>query len=176
MSFIHLLAAGPSFKEINDRPSAYRMAERNWLPKFGVVGASDARSANEVKSATTREVDPVQVLQASAVQSIKKPIGRWDLPAKAIAPVPVGSSVRQTVNIPMASRKSDERLSGIKVVRNDLRDADLEVVRVTAETQAAANSAVTNQENLEVPVRNRSDRHGWSALAARLFQVAGSLR
>ncbi len=142
---MELLNVGKSLRGVTNEPSPYKIAEQHFLPKFASVG-------RPVSLAPTKErlAKPIPIRSAVRAMAAAAP---------AMAPVPMATNARAAVPhevkrppraaketkgwlgffsfaAPSKSRKrpplvqGEMTLESLKVVRNDLSEADLEVVPV----------------------------------------------
>ena len=156
MGLMQLLTVGRSLGRIHDHPSRYKMSQQSLLPKFGSVSASEDQmrgisvTTNQVLAKTDVEQSPsinasaaIDRKSMNAIQSVKPetkvasvpvsrppfPRGRWTLfknPFSRAAKPEIAKSPVQP----------DLLLDMVKPVRNDLSDADLELVQAARRTQA----------------------------------------
>jgi len=150
MSLVRLLAIGRSLVSIKDKPNHYRMVRWGWPPKFCVpanpfVAASQPTSSPNAAEAKERSVAGDQQLgsRRTATQTVHagKPM------SKAVAPVAKAASKFLDALNPFTSKvrlklhydtrraakqpvQCELSLEKVTVVRNDLSDADVEVVPV----------------------------------------------
>ena len=180
MSMGRLLAAGKSLVGAQNTASRFRLEKRGRLPKFGSAKnpfASEQRKPVAVEpippQPTTPAVDPAAHAAPPAVNPLSprpasarlrravrrsrewcveaNPIPRLAGPARsALLPMP------RFTGVPIQSELS---LDEVKVVRNDLSDADLEVVPAKPARRA---------DTVPVPEAN-----AWSRLTTRIFVRAG---
>jgi len=185
MSLMQLLAVGRSIRTISDEPSRYKMRQPHPLPKFGRAARSETKMPDAVEAQSRPAVEeqrapvsqpepqgkknemnalhtepPAQPRAASeTVLTSAFPLGRWTRLRKN----PFGSRPhRQSVTPPV---QGELRLDLVTPVRNDLSDADLELVE--------APEPVAAQESAAGPSIDESHRFLWSRLTARIFR-AGS--
>ena len=167
MNLAKLLVAGKSI--INGRAAiSYRANKHVYLPKFGSApnpfqspaGVGPAAPGPEAVATPVRKVAapvaaktqklppwPPGPARAASWASKLNPISRWrEVPAVEINPATV---------------QSELSLDSVKVVHNDLSDADVEVVPMKSRTADAA--AIP-----ELPPPSRP----WEFLAERMFHVA----
>ena len=167
MNLAKLLVAGKSI--INGRASvAYRTNKHVYLPKFGSAqnpfqspaGVESTASGPDAVATPVKKVAapvaaktqklppwPPGPTRATSWASRLNPISRWrEAPVVESAPAPV---------------QSELSLDSVKVVHNDLSDADVEVVPMKSRTVDAA--AIP-----ELPPPTRS----WEFLAERMFHAA----
>ena len=186
MSLIRLLAAGSSLRGIKDRPSPYKMTEQHLLPKFGSEKQAEAPvlplplaagpipgSTKELKS--NGESPPEQRTEVAATelnaqvadepQAQAKPAGsptrqagtpfwRWAQSKNPFSAKPV----RKPRQLPA---QGEFLLEGVRVVRNDLSETDLELM-ATVQPPPAETSG--QQTPLRAPARRV-----WHRITERLF-------
>ncbi len=154
MGLIDFLTIGHSLTDIKDEPSPYRMSSENWLPNFSSAGATPALGTDKPASDADRAVGPhVQnhrdLAQASAARELgtestaqaRKPsrTGRLDpapaaqLAAKRIAVKKTKRKVRffgfrTSMESAQRLKQAELRLESVQVMRNDLKDSDVELV------------------------------------------------
>jgi len=183
MSLMRLLTVGRSIGAIKDQPSRYKMTEQNLLPKFGPVGEAEAKPASPTPQIVVRKVELLKNRfstwkkmlklktspgafkkvaadqQPIAVVDVPKaafPSGRWSMIRN-----PFGS--RKTEQTPSLARQGELSLDLVKPIRNDLRDADLEVV-------PARQTVVGEKEKVVASTaKQESTGYLWSRLSSRLF-------
>lgn len=161
MSLLNLLTVGNSLSTIEDHPSRYRMRRENLLPHFGAdespakaipVSAGDPGSAQPSlplrELATEPAVRPEQVDAPHHVNGASEPAsleleplpppayprGRWSLGTA------FGQSRSRTSARAVEPVQSELPWEDIPVARNDLNEADVEVVRPAPRPQPAATS------------------------------------
>ncbi len=161
MGLMQLLAVGHTFRGIRDTPSPYRIAKETWLPRFGPEGsAGEVKPPVEpLKGGARADASPAPVLTpAAAVKQSGATLDASALSASRasrqklpfyIRMVPFRSSTRFQAPL----RQGELSLDKVTVVRNDLRDSDIDVVpkkqKPTAapvmpvESPASANAACT---------------------------------
>ena len=185
MSLVQLLAVGRSLETIKDEPSRYRMTQ-HLLPKFGPPARAETKMPDAVQAQSRPVVEEQHAPVSQPEPQAKKnemnalhtkppapsraasntvltsafPLGRWTRLRKN----PFGSRPRrQSVTAPV---QGELRLDLVRPVRNDLSDADLEVVEARVPLPAAQESAAGSSID-------ESHRFLWSRLTARIFR-AGS--
>jgi hypothetical protein len=182
MSLMQLLSVGQSFQSIDDGPSPYRMNQQNLLPRFGAVPHDGATAAvteqeaqaggvsavqsgtdetkNSTKKMTAIEAPPQAVPSGAAAATAQPyPLGRWTL-------------IRNPFQRRTAPQKRSNLVQGefpldlVRPVRNDLSDADLEVV--------ARQEAPPKVEEMPPPPSHPPASTGflWSRLRLRLLKRA----
>jgi len=187
MSLMQLLAVGSSIRTIKDEPSRYKMRQQHPLPKFGRAARSETKMPDAVEAQSRPVVEEQRAPVSQPEPQVKKnemnalhtpppapsraamnttplssafPLGRWTrLRKNPFGPRPH----RQSVTPPV---QGELHLDLVKPVRNDLSDADLEVVEAREPAPAA-------QESAEGRSIDESHRFLWSRLTARIFR-AGS--
>lgn len=180
MGLMQLLTVGRSLGRIHDQPSRYKMTQQCLLPKFGSASAPEdeacetSETTNQVFAKTDVQKCPpnnasaaIERKSMNAAQSAKPvtaaasepasrpafPRGRWSLfknPfTKAAKPVPA-----------KAPEQSELRLDAVKPVRNDLADADLELV------QAARRVPAHGAQGTE---QSPADGAAWNRIKTQFF-------
>lgn len=150
---------GKSVRETKDHPSRYKMTRRTLLPKFGGEAhpsgppVNARKDAKQVMKTDTSELVP----PAPAKSPVPSPIGfrlaGWAFRRNPFAPSAVPAATRPVV-------QSELSLDAVKVVRNDLSDADLELVPLSQPTPSSVPAAQTAP---------RAIARMWGQLTARLF-------
>jgi hypothetical protein len=156
MSLVRLLTAGKSLIGIQDSKSRYRSVDPRAMPKFGSEKKAHLARESEVKPSVTKsnvessktdtsvgadnkvgmtaQADKnVGVSEKTPVATARKPRGsgwvsQWSSKLSSLVsqkPKSAKSAVPRFNGVPVQGELS---LDNIKVVRNDLSDADLEVV------------------------------------------------
>ena len=152
MSLMQLLTVGRSLGTIKDQPSRYKMTQQNLLPKFGRPNRSEPTTApSQAIQTAAPKLERVQPLPASRKESVttKKKMSSearnnigpreqsvglsTDAPAAAFpasrwARIRNPFGARKTQEIQCKMTQGELSLDAVKPVRNDLNDADLEVV------------------------------------------------
>ena len=186
MSLMQLLAVGRSIRTISDEPSRYKMRQQHPLPRFGRAARSETKMPDAVEAQSRPVVEEQRAPAGQPEPQVKKnemkalhteppaqsraasdtvltsafPLGRWTrLRKNPFGPRPH----RQAVTAPV---QGELLLDLVKPVRNDLSDADLEVVEAREPLPAAQESAAGSSID-------ESHRFLWSRLTARIFR-AGS--
>jgi hypothetical protein len=188
MSLGRLLAAGKSLMGGRDDMSPYRVNKGVCLPKFGSprnpfappakTEASPTRAEASAKARGEKTVVAIAKADADAAGEIDfqvsagaraaRWIGKWirkmnPVPRLAKRPGTIKSAVPRFAKSPVQSELS---LDKVQVVRNDLSDADFEVVQ--AKTPVAISpgpTALTSQNKFE-PAGGT-----WNRLRTRFFSV-----
>jgi hypothetical protein len=124
MGLIKLLSVNQTFTGVKSAPSPYHVTQQNWLPRFGMAEISELTSAEkenmktEFKLETDGAAPPVSAETVAQVEKTPKPVkGRW-----------LSSTYPQKANRPL--RQAELCLESIKVMRNDLKDSDIDIVPV----------------------------------------------
>lgn len=188
MGLMQLLTVGRSLGRISDEPSRYKMTQQSLLPKFGSVNAPEERvrglSENtnpvfaktevkkpEIATATNdrknmNAVQPnSQVTPApnAAVSRPAFPRGRWSLFKNPFSKTP-----RATVS--SAPVQSELSLDAVKPVRNDLSDADLEVVQAAPRrVEPTAPETSCAPEAAPAPEPVAADGAAWDKIKNQFF-------
>lgn len=187
MSLMQFLTVNRTFKGVDDSDSPYRVAQDVYLPKFNAEAATIP-----VARPLARVTQPVEAdLFAAPVPSVAEPA-----PVSAVSPViepkavakPVEAKVDAPVQPaalagklgrfswrtpgkrPRAAVQGELSLDSVKVVRNDLADADLELVTVGPERSGQLGLAFQSQAAKSVtPVR-----FPWGRFVGRWFMSGRS--
>lgn len=156
---IELLTVGNSLRETKDHPHRYKLTERNLLPKFGAKQGAPAPQMT-VEEQTKKnmktemaEVAPPAPARSSVSGALGFPPGRWTFQRNPFATRAVTVAVRPAV-------QSELSLDAVKVVRNDLSDADLELVPLLKRAASSAPLVVSKPHAIT---------RMWERLTARLF-------
>lgn len=189
MSLMRLLTVGRSLGTIQDRPSPYKMTQQNFLPKFGPMNRAEAKAdavPEETRKATPKVERPKQQLsswekllktkkkmssealdkvgpdeQATAVVNVPKaafPLGRWSMIKNPF-------DLWKTDKTQSSPTQGELSLDLVKPIRNDLNDADLEVVPVKK-------GPATSEKKLAAPAEKQEPvGYLWSRLSSRLFRT-----
>jgi hypothetical protein len=137
MSLGRLLTMGKALTTLRDFPTSYRVRREALLPNFGGGNpfAPDGK-AKSVAAETKDDAQPAVVARARAAVwpltwlSGKKSLGIGA--ARRLAPGAMFSS-----NAPRPPAQGELSLDNVKVVRNDLRDSDVDVVARAGGTATA---------------------------------------
>jgi hypothetical protein len=113
MSLIRFLRATRSLNGSHDKPNPYRLPQENLLPKFGSPARGRTRAQEDQKE------KPLATAQTNATAMEGKE-RTWMFWRYWFAPKP-----KRTAKAPV---QAELALDEVKVVRNDLADADLELV------------------------------------------------
>ena len=147
MGLMQLLTVGRSLGKIGDQASRYKMTQQSLLPKFGSVKAPEERApgvgeagsnqadvkaglkqsspknaaaANDRKNMNAVQTQEVMVPKTATAQ-LAFPLGRWTLFKNPFSKTPKSKAVEARVQPELS-------LDMVKPLRNDLSDADLELV------------------------------------------------
>ena len=186
MGLMQLLAAGRSLGKIGDQPSRYKMTQQSLLPKFGSVKAPEERVPSVGATGSNQVIAKTELKQSSpgfaatvndrknmnAVQpkpqevTVPKnatvrpafPIGRWTLFKNPFSKAPKPKAADTPVQPELS-------LDLVKPVRNDLSDADLELVQPVKRTTENAASATVQIE----PVTAAPESAAWGRVKTQFF-------
>jgi hypothetical protein len=137
MSLVRLLTAGKSLVGIQDSKSRYRSVDPRAMPTFGSekkVNTDVARESEVKPSVTKLKLENSKaVVTEKSVPSARKAggsgwVSQWGSKLSSLVsqkPKPARSAIPRFIGVPVQGELS---LDNIKVVRNDLSDADVEVV------------------------------------------------
>jgi hypothetical protein len=197
MSLMQLLAVGKSLVGLGNQPSRYKMVEQNLLPKFApvtragpspqlLVKAEPVRRQLSFLAVTSPQVDIPRI----APEVARPPLHRETPPRKEAGVEHIALDVKTPADS-VGKRKSffassffsksgakrreelvqvELALETVRVVRNDLSDADVEVVRSRADSKASG------WKQQQRPLRDETAAPGmrWSQLSSRLFETSQS--
>jgi hypothetical protein len=186
MGLMQLLAAGRSLGKIGDQPSRYKMTQQSLLPRFGSVKAPEERvpglsevssnqviakarleqsspkiatAANDRKHMNAVQMKPQEVtVPKTAATRPAFPIGRWTLFKNPFSKTPKPKPVE-------APAQPELSLDMVKPMRNDLSDADLELVQPV---KRALEKFVPATEQVE-PVTTAPEGAAWGRIKTQLF-------
>lgn len=116
------------------RPTAYREDKRVYLPKFNAAGTPSAAVA-----------PPAVVGRPASVSAVRSPSAPSPRSTGGLARLnPFRSATLAAPVAPVAVRavQAELSLASVKVIQNDLADADIEVVPVRSRTVASPETAV----------------------------------
>ena len=189
MSLLKFLSAGKSLDGLKDCTARYRMRHPGSMPKFGsgknpfqakserlqAAASRPAESCQQVDSPTAPAVNPAEPKETASVAPAVTPAptvsaGKHKPSRSLLSGILV--SIRSVLRKPWSKAPRPPRrpvarppvqaelsLDCVKVLRNDLSDADLEVVAARAESIQAAAKIETATEaglgNAEEPLRSR---------------------
>jgi len=186
MGLMQLLAAGRSLGKIGDQPSRYKMTQQSLLPRFGSVKAPEERvpgvgatgsnqviaqtelkqsspgfaaTVNDRKNMNAVQPKPQEVtVPKTAVTRPAFPTGRWTLFKNPFSKAPKPKPVE-------APAQSELSLDLVKPVRNDLSDADLELVQPV---KRAVENVVPVTERVE-PLAAAPEGAAWGRIKTQFF-------
>lgn len=175
MGLMQLLLVGRSLKTARNRRSPYRLRQQYLLPRFGAEPTSAAPLKAPSRWADSKASRPESpTVPASRREQTGLPAPRLapQLPARPAAGERQGFSIwnlfrrRKPATRTLSPMQGELLLESVRVVRNDLSDADLEVVPSVAgeppgpKTPGKSASAATKNV---VPI--------WSRVAERTLHV-----
>ena len=156
---MELLTVGNSLRETKDHPHRYKMTQRNLLPKFGaeknppIRPAEMERRTTQAMKTETVEMAPAAPVKTAAPAPAEFPLGRWSFKRNPFASRAITATAQPAV-------QSELSLDAVKVMRNDLSDADLELVPLSKTSSSFA---------LRAQPAPRAIAKMWSRLTAQLF-------
>jgi len=186
MGLMQLLTVGRSLGKIGDQPSRYKMTQQSLLPKFGSVKAPEERApqvdgnnqviaktelkqsslgfaaANDRKQMNAVQSKPQEVtVPKTAASRPAFPLGRWTLFKNPFSKAPRPKAAEATVQPELS-------LDMVKPVRNDLSDADLELVQSSKRVPEKVEKVVPAKTQAE-PVVVAAEGASWSRLKTQFF-------
>ena len=178
MSLLQLLTTGKALEGVHDASHRYQMTNQRLLPRFGSkrnpFAASKAAASEATVPARAPSIPPVVKPPAPSVFSggaVRQPEVGWLAKWLANAKSKIRDRFRKPGKAPAqpvaavmqpAPRQGELLLEGIKVVRNDLSETDLEVVKTAP---VAAPGGVVEANSAPKPaVRQRA----WDRMRSRL--------
>lgn len=130
MGLLKLLSVNQTFTSVRSVHSPYHVTQQNWLPRFGMADISELTLAEKENMKTALPIEPIAgPFQAASAESsgeekMARPVkGRW-----------LSSHYPQKANRPL--RQAELCLESVKVIRNDLKDSDIEIVPMHARRAA----------------------------------------
>ena len=188
MGLMQLLAVGRSLGKIGDQPSRYKMTQQSLLPKFGSVKAPEEQApVGEVKNQVAVKPGLKQSSSEPAVATNDRkqmnavlpkpqettvpattssrpafPLGRWTLFKNPFTRPPKPKPAARAADNPVQPELS---LDTVKPVRNDLSDADLELVQAARKVPAKTGVEQSQAELAGVVAEGAS----WSRVKAQFF-------
>jgi hypothetical protein len=173
---VRLLTAGKSLVGIQDSKSRYRSVDPRAMPKFGSekkFTTEVARESDATPGVARASIDSSKVNAEKTPEAVTRAargggwVSQWGSKLGSLVsqtPKPTRSAVPRFNGMPVQGELS---LDNIRVVRNDLSDADLEVVAKKAETR--------EQEEVEPPVKERKGKGermaGWERVTTMFSAV-----
>jgi hypothetical protein len=190
MSLMQLLAVGHSIVGIKDAPSRYKLQE-HWLPRFGPLASTSAvpAPAPAIAPASARarisfgagywfrasDAEPVRAAEPAAkpsapvsVQTFAGAVSGSAEPRVAVVRPAAVLRAAKPARPPLTHPELS--LDRVRVMRNDLSDADLEIVPATTDVRPTGAPA----DRLP-PTPAPAASSGWGQLAERLFQAGRGL-
>jgi len=143
-----LLGAGKSFFGWQESVS-YRRNKLVYLPKFNPGNNPFLNKSKEVESSVSTAPEQVAVMvvkvdeNATPVSAQPKPAQKpnW---AEKLNPFRGSKPGKAVPSVPMPAVQPELSLDGVKVVHNDLSDADVEVVPMKSRTEKASEPTMTS--------------------------------
>ena len=168
MSLLQLLTVGHSLVNYKDQLSPYRITRDIRLPKFGPATQASPVSAPppDLKAGAWDRLTACAGTPTTLAAS--KPVGRWDLKPKS-GPVSSPGARHCASSAADRLRQGELALDHVKVVRNDLRESDIVVVRAEQPNPAQTAGPVP----LAAEIKSNGSR--WNGAVARLFSAGGVL-
>ena len=179
MSLMKLLTVGQSLRGLSKEENPYKINEQHFLPKFAPVGRPvslappkerlaqavpvySALRATPVATPTKRTVKIATTEKGPAVYAVKRPASAAK-EAKGWRSL-FSFFVRSKPRVRRPLVQGEMTLETLKVVRNDLSEADLEVVPAKLAPSTEPASAANEPQ---------ATRSVWSRAAAQLSSVTG---
>lgn len=136
MSLVRLLSAAKALTRFSEQPTAYRVRRGALLPKFGLPSDPFAfgQTAETVRTPEQVVVAPVAGGKAGGSIWPWKLRRRREQPFSAARP-PLPSNARQAGSV-LGPVQCELSLENVKVIRNDLRESDVDVVARAGGTEA----------------------------------------
>lgn len=174
-------------------PAPYKLPEDNWLPKFASIVKTPAGSIRKEQNEGEGESKPESGKAKNAIPFVSRksdpsnasPNGAASSPTgeehgmnkEPFRPIPAplpkrNSILKNLLTVRSAAKatrpfiQAELGLEGVRVVRNDLRDADVEVRRTALQTKKA-NETTRNPFAVETPKAETN----WSRVAAQLLEA-----
>lgn len=196
MSLMHLLAATRSIVNIRDRRSPYEMRRQNLLPKFGPIAHADGNDDPAAPApedgdgdaggpggpgAFPRTPDPKGPSQMNHIadqdQAEAPRLPAPKPPARAAFPRGRWSFFRSSAAGPVAPEhgavQGELALDTVKVVRNDLNEADVEVVLARPAPAVPAPAVCAAPQKSKAP---GGSGVLWGRISNRLFGASTAVR
>jgi hypothetical protein len=168
MSLLQLLTVGQSLVNYKDQLSPYRITRDIRLPKFGPATQSGPASAPPPGLKAGVRDRLTACAETPATPAASKPLGRWDLKPKS-GRISSPEAMPCVNSAAARLRQGELALDQVKVVRNDLRESDIVVVRAEPPDSAQTAGPVP----LAVEIKANGSR--WNGAVARLFSAGGVL-
>jgi hypothetical protein len=195
MSLMRLLSAGKSWVGMSDNAGRYQVTRQRLLPKFGrganpfqpgapAVESEPAPAPAAAASEPVKALKTTQVIPELAAQPVRPalaaPAVSWWKRLAGVFRFRPGRPAAAAVRLPRKAVQAELTLESVKVVRNDLSDADLDVV--PANVKAPAPVAVAPAVAVAVrpapvvaavpapaPMPVAENSNGWRRAATRLI-------
>ena len=167
MNLGKLLVAGRSIKSGCDKIS-YRVNKNVYLPKFGLAqnpfksppGTEPAKPEAETIAAPIQKVVTPGAAKTQELPTLPPKPVRATTWASKLNPISIWRSPAPVAQIAQGPVQSELSLDSVKVVHNDLSDADVEVVPIKSRTA----------DKTAVPVLP-PPKKSWEYLAERMFHA-----
>jgi hypothetical protein len=129
MSLYRLLTAGKALTSLRDEPSSYQMRRKALLPKFGTGGDPFASAKAPTQPAGETRPEAKQAAHASSWPTawLSKWLGEKPRTAGGFRPQST-RGVGKANHTPPTPVQAELSLDNVKVVRNHLHDADVDLV------------------------------------------------
>jgi hypothetical protein len=155
MNPLSLLTKGRTIRGLKERAGAYKFLEKSALPDFSHKGAIPTTSHPAARDELCDALNPAAAPPDSkpgASQSLALPkVGFWARLARRIGN---RFSSRRAGHAGAPSVQTELALDKVTVVRNDLRDEDLELLAVARKTKNAVPAGAT-EDHREKQAANR---------------------
>jgi hypothetical protein len=187
MGLMQLLTVGRSLGKIGDQPSRYKMTQQSLLPKFGSVKAPEERvpvgvgnnqaiaktelkqsslgfaAAKDRKTMNTVQPKPQEVTVPPKTVAPRPafPLGRWTLFRNPFSKTPKPKAAEPAIQPELS-------LDMVKPVRNDLSDADLELVQSSKRVPEKVEKVVPAKTQVE-PVVVTAEGASWGRIKTQFF-------
>jgi hypothetical protein len=185
MGLMQLLTVGRSLGKIGDQPSRYKMTQQSLLPRFGSVKALEERvpgvgevgnqviaktelkqsslgfaaAANDRKKMNAVQPKPQEVtVPKTTTPRPAFPLGRWTLFKNPFSRTPKTKPAEARVQPELS-------LDAVKPVRNDLSDADLELVQSAKHTPEKCAPTMVQPERVAIAPEGVA----WSQIKTQYF-------
>jgi hypothetical protein len=188
MSLMRLLSAGKSWVGMTDNAGRYQVTRQRLLPKFGgapnpfqpAVGAAEpgaitdpaaTPTAGEVPAANLSETQVIPELASQPVPAsqVAAPVQNWWRRILGVFRWRGRGFAAASARAPRPAVQGELTLEGVKVVRNDLSDADLELVPAKAKAKAATPAVTPTLGTAPAAASAKADR--WRQAANRLVGI-----
>ena len=193
MSLMRLLSAGKSWVGMSDNAGRYQVTRQRLLPKFGrganpfQPGAPSVESEPAPAAAASEPVNALkttQVIPELAAQPVRPalaaPAVSWWKRLAGVFRYRPGRPAAAAVRLPRKAVQAELTLESVKVVRNDLSDADLDVVPAKVKAPApvavapavavaARPAPVVAAASAPAPMPVPEHSNGWRRAATRLI-------